>query len=337
MSGPCNACVTATMPTSFTFRCLIQQQVTWTLTDAMCNPVTGATVTATLYANRSISNAAQFPGTIADPNLANLTLAETVPGVSGIYVGIVPQAFNPPDTNSGFGFVTIITAMSGATVLDVWSIPTVVVTPQNLNNIVQMDDVKTWLQIALNNTDSDGLLQILINGVSAYITNRTGIASFTQVNIYNEIYNGNGAQRMFLKNYPIVSITSIQIGAYQVPKSTGLLNPGWFIEQDAKSVALRYAGGAYSMAPYSIFPQGFWRGIGNVQVIYKAGYTSVPYDLYECAMKICAINYKRQDWIDLASKSLGVSGSSGHTSYRSWARPPECEEVLKHYQRRALV
>jgi hypothetical protein len=324
------------LPTSFTFTCLIQQQITWTLTNAVGAPITGATVTASLYVNRNIQNPAQFPGTLADPvNFQNVPLPETNPGVSGVYVGIVPQAFNTVASTTGF--VTFITATSGSTILDVWSIPTVVITPQNVNDLVQLDDVKNWLGINLNNTDNDGIIQILISGFTKYVSDRTGIASFTQVNNYNEIYNGNGANRIFLKNYPIQSVISIQVGAYAVPQSTGLLYPGWFIEQDQKSIAIRYAGSGFYMAPYSIFPQNFTRGTGNVQVIYTAGYTSVPYDLYECAMKVVALNYMRRSWIDLATKSLSVAGSSGHTSFRAWARPPETDEIIRYYQRRALV
>jgi hypothetical protein len=324
------------LPTSFTFTCQIQQQITWTLTNASGTPITGATVAATLYANRSASNPAEFPGTLADPiNFLNVPLTETVIGVSGIYVGVVPQAFNTAASSTGF--ITVITATSGASILDVWSIPTVVITPQNVNDLVQLDDVKNWLGINLNNTDNDGIIQLLISGFTKYVSNRTGIASFTQVNTYNEVYNGNGANRIFLKNYPIQSVISIQVGAYAVPQSTGLLYPGWFIEQDQKSIAIRYAGDGFYMTPYSIFPQNFMRGTGNVQVNYTAGYTSVPYDLYEAAMKIIAINYSRKDWKDLATKSLSVSGSSGHTSFRAWARPPEVEEVIRFYQRRALV
>ena len=325
-----------TPPVSFTFTALQQNLITWTLTNQSTGlPVTGATLVATLYSNRNQANSTAIPGTISDPNLSNLSLPETNPGVSGIYTGIVPAAFNPVQAVSGF--LLVITASSGSTLLDTWTIPAVVIAAQNLNNLVQLSDVKNWLNIELNNTDDDGLLQILITGFSQYVINRTGIKSFTQVNSYSEIYNGNGANRMFLKNYPIQTVSSVQVGAYNVLQSTGLLYPGWFIEQDQKSIAIRYAGGGYFMVPYSTFPQKFTRGTGNVQVNYTAGYTSVPADLYECAMKVCAINMKRQSWLDIASRALSAGSGSGHVAYRSWSRPPEVEEVLRYYQRRALV
>src|SRR5271155_4402872 len=172
------------LPTSFSFRCLLQQQITWTLTSATGTPITGALVYATLYAGRDRANPAAFPGTVADPNLNNLPLPETVAGVSGVYVGVVNQAFNPTATTTANGFVTVITAFSGSTLIDTWSIPTAIIPPQNTNDLVQLDDVKTWLGIALNNTDSDYSLQLLISSFSQYVINRTGRNSFTQVNSY---------------------------------------------------------------------------------------------------------------------------------------------------------
>lgn len=331
------------IPTSFTFRCLQQTQVTWTLTSATGTPVTGMTVLATLYVNRSRSNPTLQPGTVADPGFSSLVLTETVPSSSGIYVGVVPVTFNPTAALLNNTFTVVITASAGSTLVDTWNIPATVLGVQSVDDLVQLDDVKTWLGIELNNTDSDATLQLLISSFSEYVRVRTGRDSFTAVNTYTEIYNGNGAPRMFLRNIPIVSIISIIVGGYTIPQSTGLLVPGWFIEQSKKSIAIRYSGGSYFggstyiTSGYSVFPQAFARGIGNIQVIYTAGHTSVPYDLYEVAMKVCALNYKRKDWIDLGSKSLGVSGSTGTTSYRSWARPPEAEEVIQHYTRRALV
>ena len=90
------------------------------------------------------------------------------------------------------------------------------------------------------------------------------------------------------------------------------------------------------MPPLSIFPYLFTPGIGNVQVSYSAGYTRCPYDLQEACFKAVAINYRRKEYIDLASKSLSAgAGVSGTISYRHWALPPEIEAVINHYARYA--
>src|SRR4051812_3424127 len=105
-------------PVSMTFRCLQQNLITWTLTDASGNPVTGKTVNATLYSDRSRSNPTLQPGTVSDPAINNLSLPETTPGT---YQGVVSNTFNP--TQSSSGFLIVITASAGATLIDTWPVP----------------------------------------------------------------------------------------------------------------------------------------------------------------------------------------------------------------------
>jgi hypothetical protein len=325
-------------PTSMTFRCLQQTQVTWTLTSPTGAPVTGLTVSATLYVNRSRSNSSE-PGTIADPNFSSLSMPETVLNTSGIYQGVVPAAFNPSPATTGF--LVVITALNGATLVDTWTIPAVVIFPQNSTDLVEIDDVKSWLNIPSTNTDDDGLLQLLISSFSQYVLNRTGQQSFSTVNSYTDIYSGNNSYRLFLRNTPIQSVTSIIVGAWTVPQSTGLTTNGWYIDPDGKSVVLRSSASGYMTAPYSSYyttwPGCFLRGQGNIQVTYTAGYNSVPYDLQEAVMEAVAINYSRKDWIDLASKALSPTGGGGSTRYRDWHLPPGIRIVLDYYSRRAIA
>lgn len=322
-------------PTSMTFRSLQQTQITWTLTNAAGVPVTGMTVSATLYANRSRSNPATQPGTIADANFNALALPETVPGVSGVYQGVVPAAFNP--LQSLTGYLVIITASNGATLIDTWTIPGVVVFPQISSDLVELDDVKSWLGIESTNNDDDGILQLLISSFSRYVLNRTGQQSFTTVNAYTEIYDGNNGTRLFLRNYPIVSVSSLLVGATTVPQSLGLTLSGWYIDPSLKSLALRRNSYGHQTPTSIIWSGMFQRGQGNIQVSYTAGFTSVPFDLQQAVMSVVAIQYSRKDWLDLASKTLSSgAGATGTTTYRSWARPPEVEDVINYYAKRSM-
>lgn len=320
-------------PVSYSFRCQRTQQLTWTLVDSSGNPITGATVTATLYLDRSLEDPTLTPGT-ADSIFNDIPLIETNPGVSGIYVGSIPSSFNPQTPGQ---FVLFISAYdSGDNLLADWNFRAVVVPFGQPTDLVLLDDVKDWLGLSTANTDADNVLQILISGFSQYVLRRTGRTSFSQIENFTEIYDGNGAMRMFLHNSPIVSISSIIVGSYSIPQSTGLLVPGWFIEQSKKSIAIRVSNGY--MPPQSIFPYEFRRGIGNIQVTYSAGYSSVPYDLYEATMEMIGILYSRKDWKDLASKALSISGSgSGTTTYRKEFLTPGVEEIIRSYSRRSIL
>lgn len=71
----------------------------------------------------------------------------------------------------------------------------------------------------------------------------------------------------------------------------------------------------------------------NINVQYTAGYAGVPFDLAEMAMRVVGQNFKRRQWIDLASKTLSAQGGSGTTRYRDWALSPMDELVLQNYKR----
>jgi hypothetical protein len=219
----------------------------------------------------------------------------------------------------------------------------------NAIDLIDLATCKQYIGLQATNTDADGIIQFLITSFSQYALNCTGRDSFTSIEHYIEIYNGNGAQRMFLRNTPIVVVNSLIVGNYAMSQSQGLTSFGWYIEQTGKSIGLR--GVISQFTPYTLqalntnigpyittMPMKFPMGMGNIQVDYNAGYASVPWDLQEAAMKVVAQNYKRKDWVDQASKSLSAgSGMIGTTRYRDWAMPPEVENVLVFYKRRALV
>src|SRR5919108_3259761 len=154
----------ANPPTSFTFRTNRQQVLTWVLQDGSGNPITGAQVTATLYVNRDSQNVSQYPGTPLSP-INNLTLTETPPS-SGTYQGTIVSSFNPSPSTTGFTLV--VTSKDGlGNLLDISEVPAVVIFPENLIDLVTLDQVKLWLGIRPTNTDDDVTLQFLITSFSS--------------------------------------------------------------------------------------------------------------------------------------------------------------------------
>ena len=318
---------------SFTFTALQQNLFTWNLTNSTGGIVTGASVQSTLYSGRSIQNPTLYPG-IADSVFVNISMPEVTPP-SGIYQAVIPATFNPSASPSGF--VVVVTATLLSVNVGTWPTPAVIVPAATSIDLVTLDDAKSWLDIPEDNTDDDGLIQIVITGFSQYVLNRTGMASFG-VNTYTDIYDGNGAQELFLRNYPVTSVTSVIVGNYTVPQSTGLTIPGWYIDPHQKSIVLRSGGwGFYMTVPSSIYPQSFMTGRGNIQVIYQAGYTSLPADLYEIVMETVGIFYARKDWKDMASRALAIQGGSGTTTFKRDWLPEGTQEVLRYHQRRALI
>jgi len=324
------ATTTASFPSSLTFRVGQAQQLNWILTDSAGDPISNATVSATLYTNRSLSNPSAQPGT-ADTVFQNISLIETA--TAGTYSGGIPVTFSP--SSAAQNYIVVISAAGTSFGSSAWSVPAVVIFPENVIDLVNLDQVKDYLGLQTTNTDDDGLIQLLISGFSQFVLNKTGIKSFNSTSSYTDTYDGNGNQRLFLRQYPIVSLTSVTIGYYSCPISTSFGVPGVFVEDSRKSIAFRTAVGAFN-PPQSIYPYSFTPGQGNIVVVYSAGYTFVPFDLQEMAMKVVAINYKRKDTIDQANKSItSGGGTAGVLRYRDWAMPPECMETLRYYMRRA--
>ena len=321
-------------PYSYSFRCLRTQQFAWTLTNSAGAPVSNCTVSSSLYSSRSLQNPTAVPGTI-DPIFNAIAMPET-PANSGIYIGTIPDTFNPSPTSqfTAAQYVVFIQAYFGTSLLDDWNVPAVVVPNGSPIDLVLLDDVKQYLKISSTNTDDDYLLQIFITSFSQYVLNRTGRDSFL-TSTYTETYDGNGARRIFLRNSPITNVSSLVIGAYSPPQSTSPTSPGWFIEQAKKSIAFRSAPG-YWMTPNSVYPYGFSEGIGNIQITYTAGHTSIPADLYDAVMQTVGVIYARKDWKDMLSRALAIQGGSGTTTFRREFLSPGVEEIIMHHARRSL-
>ena len=313
-------------PTSFTYRSEQPENLTWSLSDDSGNPISGATVLATLYANRSLTNPSTIPGTPVT-GFTNILLPES--STPGTYATVI----NPFSVSSSVTqFVTVIQVTSPGTYT--WEIPSVVIPPQNSIDLVTLDQVKSWLALSSTQTSNDALLQFLITSFSQYVIDKTGIASFNQVQQYVEIQDGNGQTRLFVQNRPIQSVVSLIVGSYSVPQSTALTTPGWYIEQDQRSIALRFAPG-YINVPQILFPSYFIRGQGNIQVTYTAGYTSVPFDLQEAAMEAVGYYYKRKDWIGILSKTIETGNGRGTVAYAQYSQLPQVKDIINYYSRYA--
>lgn len=308
----------------------------WTLVDQSNNPINNAVVTATLYSGRSIVNPDTYPGTAVSP-ITNLTLTY-VPASNGIYQVAVPATLDPPPDITNYTLV-IDGTVSSVAVYHYEEPSTVVIGSDTSSEIdlVSLETLKSWLSIPLTNTGDDSILQLLISSFSQYVLNRTGIKSFNSIQSYTDTLDGDNSTRIFLRNNPIVAVSSLVIGAFTPPQSSGPTSNGWYIEDNKKSLAFRIATNTFMTGvPNGIYPYAFLRGQGNIVVSYTAGYTSVPFDLEEAVMKACAINYKRKDWVDLASKSLASGqGVAGTTSYRKWMLPPEIISVLDFYSKQS--
>ena len=99
------------------------QTLKWTLTDNAGAAVDDATVTATLYSGRVISDPEHSPGT----PVTGLTGLSLVHSTGGVYSGTVTGAFSPP---YGANYVLVVDTTRPSGAVGHWEIPVVVIPRQ---------------------------------------------------------------------------------------------------------------------------------------------------------------------------------------------------------------
>jgi hypothetical protein len=129
----------------------------------------------------------------------------------------------------------------------------------NAVDLIRVADVKGWLGAAgtpYPNT-SDDMFSRVVSGVSQ------AAASYLQRNLqptnYTEVRSGTGSQQMMLKNRPIISVSTLQVGNTVIA---------------ARSPTDVYSAGYVADDSSIYLDRGnhFCRGVQNVSVAYRAGY-----------------------------------------------------------------
>jgi len=114
--------------------------------------------------------------------------------------------------------------------------------------LTSLANVKAALH--LTTTDDDALIESLINRFSAAI--ETYCKRKFKARDYTEKHDGDGTSVLYLKQYPVNSVSSLKIG-------TGTVNSSnYALYKEEGKIRLKY----------SVFPEG----IQNVEVTYNAGY-----------------------------------------------------------------
>lgn len=128
--------------------------------------------------------------------------------------------------------------------------------------LTTLTNVQAWLNIT--SAKDNQLLTRLINQISAATLNYLARPSLTR-QTYTELRDGVGNYRLVLRNWPVVDITSLAVGARTIPEAASMGSSGYTLATwDGTSAGL----------PQEITLRGyqFHRGRSNIQIVYDAGY-----------------------------------------------------------------
>ena len=199
------------------------------------------------------------------------------------------------------------------------------------DDLCVLADLKAWLNIQTSTEDT--LLQSLITRGSLQMLrwmNRDHIVSTS----YTENRDGNDSLFMLPRNFPLISVTSVMVNGIVIPGAADQVSSGYVF--DARKIMLRGGSSAFcSVGPYSSqFQYRFTRGFQNVQLVYQAGYASVPSDLQQAAIEGFGYVYRRRTHIGEDSSS-----ASGQVTinFSKDMLPQSVLWTLEQYTRKAVV
>lgn len=149
------------------------------------------------------------------------------------------------------------------------------------------------LSYTADNTIGRDYANTLINFASDFIQNYCN-RKFIKNTYTSEEYDGNGALDLYLKNFPIISVTSIDQWDTFTDSSeyTFTVNTEYLI---------------YSVEGYIYMRGGWYRGRKNFQITYVAGYliADVPYDLKKACADLCSLMKNLGDKAGMKSEKIG--------------------------------
>jgi hypothetical protein len=209
--------------------------------------------------------------------------------------------------------------------------------PANAIDLATLANVKLWAGVT--SATEDVTIQDAITAFSLHILRLTGrgtadgsvvaASPLTSIVPYDEFYDGNGNDRLPLRNWPINSVVSVNDSGRVITAATSLSGPGYVVDQSKKFIVLR---GFYPrILQRGYYRAGFTLGTQNIEVSYTAGFAAVPYDLDMLTRKVVALNYKSRGWIGM--KSQAMAAGAGTVSYEWKIDPIDCA-TIEYYKRR---
>jgi hypothetical protein len=197
-----------------------------------------------------------------------------------------------------------------------------------VNELTSLPSVREYLKIAASDTTYDSLLTNLIKRSQMLIEKYCG-RQF-KARDYTEYYDGDGTSKLLLKQWPIVSVTELNMdNARSFLSVTQALAADFVIWSEEGYLELLSA--ADSISGFSEGGSLFRYGQQNIKVRYNAGYAAIPEDL-ELASIIHVANLYNKAGMD-GHSSISLGGLAKSFSTKPF--PDEVVMYLEPYRKRA--
>lgn len=187
--------------------------------------------------------------------------------------------------------------------------------------IITRAEAKAFLKIPVATTSEDDTIDFLVDAANELVHTYTG-RKFVSTT-YTEHYDGTGASKLILKEYPVVSITSVHSDSNRDFGADSLLSADDYIIDKKSGILTLWNGESH-----------FSSGVRNVKVVYVAGYAAgdMPYDLKHAAKLIVATIYRRQ-FQDQRFGLLSETVGERTMTYANEDIPKMAAMILNRYRR----
>jgi len=155
--------------------------------------------------------------------------------------------------------------------------------------LVTLADIKTFLGI--NNSESDDVLNLLIDQVSTLIETKVG-RNLESDTYTDEEYDGTGISELKLDNFPVTTFTRLQ-------RNDAAKNEDDWEDEEAEDYWVENDTGVITKI------SRFLSGKYKYRVTYVAGYADIPTDIQYVAMSMISYIYKNRKVVGIKAESLG--------------------------------
>jgi hypothetical protein len=157
-----------------------------------------------------------------------------------------------------------------------------------MSDFITVAQLNAWLDLPGGATDA--LCATLISAASQYIRSYCN-RDFNSTS-YSEIYEGMGRDRLFLGNFPIVSVTSIAWLGQTALTAANQVDP------------TQFADGFYFTKREVILTQRVFPSKTPIAISYTAGYATIPNDIVQACTEIAGEAFKRRNRIGESTQTL---------------------------------
>lgn len=162
--------------------------------------------------------------------------------------------------------------------------------------LTTLANAKEFLKVPVSETADDAILNRIISAADAFVKNYCRrVIEAADLTEYHSTKKGQVV--LMLDEYPVNSVTSLHDDTERVYGTDTLIATTDYIVDKAEGI-IRLDG---------IY---FYAGLQNVQVVYNAGYSTVPADLEQAALELVAQKYHAYDKIRQGIESRSFDGES---------------------------